>query len=103
MTSAVVICPMEPKGPSTQPPTQPSKPPAGKPEDPAEERRKNFRRMGLALTLPFTMLAGPVAGFGLGYLLDRQLGTYPWLMLVVGLAGVVGSIVRVYQTLRDLE
>ena len=59
--------------------------------------------MGLALTLPFTMLAGPLVGFGLGYLLDRQLGTYPWLLLLLGLGGVVGSFVRVYQTLREIE
>jgi ATP synthase protein I len=75
----------------------------GGPKDPNEERRKSVRKMGLALTLPFTMLAGPLVGFGLGYLLDRQLGTYPWLLLFVGLAGVVGSFVRVFQTLRDLK
>ena len=68
-----------------------------------EERRKSFRKMGLALTLPFTMLAGPIVGFGLGYLVDRRFDTSPAFLLIIGFAGVVGSFYRVFQTLKNME
>jgi F0F1-type ATP synthase assembly protein I len=34
--------------------------------------------------------------FGLGWLLDRTFGTTPWIMITLGVVGLVGQFVRMY-------
>lgn len=44
------------------------------------------------------MIAIPVLlGLGLGFLLDRALGTLPWITLLLTVAGMVGGPVLVYR------
>lgn len=55
------------------------------------------RYMAIATQLPFMVLAG----YGLGYALDRYFGT-TWLKLVCLLAATVGSFTQlIQQILRD--
>lgn len=55
------------------------------------------RYIGMATQLPFTI----AAGYGLGYLLDRWLGT-TWLKIAVLLVAIIGSFVQlIYQVLKD--
>lgn len=62
-------------------------------QDDQEVNRKSSIAYGAALSLFFS-----VAAFcGLGWLMDRWLGTKPWL-LVAGI--VLGSIVGFYQFIR---
>ena len=58
-----------------------------------EENRKS----GLAYAAGFTLFASVVSVGGVGWLLDRWLGTQPWL-LVVGL--VLGSAVGLFEFVR---
>ena len=62
-------------------------------EDPQEVNRKS----GLAYAAAFSLFAAVAGGLGLGWLLDRWLGTRPWL-LVTGL--VLGAAAGFYEFIR---
>jgi ATP synthase protein I len=64
-----------------------------KPEDHEETTRKS----GLAYAAAFSLFAAVVAGLLLGWLLDRWLGTRPWL-LIGGL--VLGAAAGLYEFIR---
>ena len=55
------------------------------------------RKAGLAYAAAISLFAAVVSGLILGWLLDRWLGTSPWL-LVVGL--VLGAAAGFYEFLR---
>ncbi len=55
------------------------------------------RKSGLAYAAAFSLFAAVVAGLGLGWLLDRWLGTRPWL-LVTGI--VLGAAAGFYEFIR---
>jgi ATP synthase protein I len=55
------------------------------------------RKSGIAYAAAFSLFAAVVSGLILGWLLDRWLGTRPWL-LVVGL--ILGSAAGFYQFVR---
>ncbi|HUE82923.1 MAG TPA: AtpZ/AtpI family protein [Pyrinomonadaceae bacterium] len=55
------------------------------------------RRSGLAYAAAFTLFACVAAFTGIGWLLDRWLGTAPW-MLVLGI--VIGAIIGFYEFVR---
>ena len=55
------------------------------------------RKSGLAYAAAFSLFAAVIAGLGLGWLLDRWLGTRPWL-LVAGL--VLGAAAGFYEFIR---
>ena len=64
------------------------------PEDDQEEIN---RKSGLAYAAAFSLFAAVVGGLIVGWLLDRWLGTSPWL-LVAGL--VLGSAAGLYEFFR---
>ncbi len=55
------------------------------------------RKSGLAYAAAFSLFASVVAGLILGWVLDRWLGTQPWL-LVAGI--VLGAVAGFYQFIR---
>jgi ATP synthase protein I len=61
------------------------------------DREETNRKTGLAYAAAFSLFAAVVSGLGLGWLLDRWLGTSPWL-LVAGL--VLGIAAGFYEFLR---
>ncbi len=62
-----------------------------------DDKEETNRKTGLAYTAAFSLFAAVVSGLGLGWLLDRWLGTSPWL-LVAGL--VLGIVAGFYEFLR---
>ncbi|HEY6121585.1 MAG TPA: AtpZ/AtpI family protein [Pyrinomonadaceae bacterium] len=61
------------------------------------DQQEANRKSGIAYAAAFALFAA-VAGFtGIGWLLDRWLGTNPWL-LVVGV--VLGAVAGFYQFIR---
>jgi len=64
---------------------------------PDNEKEEINRKSGIAYAAAFSIFAGVVSGLIVGWLLDRWLGTRPWL-LVVGL--VVGAIAGFYEFVR---
>ncbi len=73
------------------------------PEQPKKPPFAFARQMAIALELPFT-LAGPILLGGLGgALADRWLGTAPFLMLGLGMAGLFAGVREVSRRMKRLE
>lgn len=51
------------------------------------------------MDLPFVLIGSIVIGGGIGYLLDKRLGTSPFLFLLLGLLGFAGGM---YELIRRL-
>lgn len=66
-----------------------------KPEDDQQEIN---RKSGLAYAAAFSLFAAVAGGLVIGWLLDRWLGTRPWL-LVTGI--VLGSAAGFYELIRS--
>jgi len=62
------------------------------------EKEEINRKSGLAYAAAFSLFASVVAGLLAGWLLDRWLGTRPWL-LVAGI--VLGAAAGFYQFIRS--
>jgi ATP synthase protein I len=62
-----------------------------------ERDEDTTRRSGIAYAAALTLFASVVSLCGVGWLLDRWLGTKPWL-LVAGL--VLGAVAGFYQFVR---
>jgi ATP synthase protein I len=64
---------------------------------PDEDKEETNRKTGIAYAAAFSLFAAVVSGLVLGWLLDRWLGTRPWL-LVVGVT--LGSVAGFYEFIR---
>ena len=62
-----------------------------------ENQEETNRKSGLAYAAAFSLFAAVLTGLLIGWLLDRWLGTRPWL-LVVGL--VLGGAAGFYELIR---
>ena len=62
-----------------------------------DEKQDTNRKTGIAYAAAFSLFAAVVSGLLLGWLLDRWLGTKPWLLV----AGVtLGSVAGFYEFIR---
>jgi len=59
--------------------------------------------MGVGLRVAADLVAGVVVGAGIGYLLDRWLGTKPFLLMLMLVLGFVAGIMNVYRTAQNYE
>ena len=66
--------------------------------DNKEDKEEINRRAGAAYAAAFSLFAAVVSGLIVGWLLDRWLGTSPWL-LVVGI--VLGAAGGFYEFIRS--
>jgi ATP synthase protein I len=65
---------------------------------PDEEKEEINRKSGLAYAAAFSLFSAVVAGLIVGWLLDRWLGTKPWL-LVTGI--ILGAAAGFYEFIRS--
>ena len=63
-----------------------------------DDQQETNRKSGLAYAAAFSLFAAVVGGLIIGWLLDRWLGTGPWL-LVTGI--VLGSAAGFYELIRS--
>ena len=72
-----------------------------------QDRKAFFRELGKYSALGLEMALSVVIGLGIGYYLDRWLGTAPWLMILwiaFGFAAGVRSLYRAaVRSGKDLE
>ena len=59
-----------------------------------------LERLGVLLTVPMILVAGPVLGSFVGGALDRRWHTAPWGLLACAALGGIGSSIEVYRILR---
>lgn len=71
---------------------------------PAEEAPGSERGKGLsfALRIGTELVAGIAVGVGIGWLLDRWLGTKPWLMIAFFVLGALAGMMNVYRSVAGL-
>jgi len=73
---------------------------------PEDDEQEISRKSGLAYAAAFSLFAAVIAGLGLGWLLDRWLGTRPWLLvtgLVLGAAAGFYELIRISSKLSEDE
>ena len=68
---------------------------------PAPRKRPTafVNQLAMAMELPFILIGGTVIGGGLGWLLDRRIGTWPVLTAVLGFLGFGAGIWDVVKRL----
>ncbi|MEP6637522.1 MAG: AtpZ/AtpI family protein [Acidobacteriota bacterium] len=64
---------------------------------PGADQEETNRKSGIAYAAALTLFASVISLCGIGWLLDRWLGTKPWL-LVAGI--VLGAVAGFYQFIR---
>ena len=57
---------------------------------------------GMAMRIGAELVAALLVGGGIGLLLDRWLGTAPWLLVVFFLVGAAAGMLNVYRTMSGL-
>jgi ATP synthase protein I len=60
-------------------------------------------KLGLAFRLVTELVAAVIVGGGIGWALDRVLGTSPFLLIVMFFCGIAAGIVNVVRTARRME
>jgi ATP synthase protein I len=60
-------------------------------------------KLGLAFRLVTELVAAVIVGGGIGWALDRVLGTSPLLLIVMFLCGVAAGFMNVVRTARQIE
>lgn len=59
--------------------------------------------LGLGFRIATELVASFAVGGGVGYLLDRWLGTAPWLMVVFLLLGAAAGMLNVYRVMLGIN
>lgn len=60
---------------------------------------ENFKLIGQLSTVGLSFVLALVMGFGGGYLLDRWLGSSPWLAFVGFFLGLAAGVLNVYRVM----
>lgn len=65
--------------------------------------RKYSTNLGRAVRLGSEFIAAILVGAGIGYVLDRWLGTGPWIMLVMVLVGFAAGVLNVTRAVAEMN
>ncbi|MDH7513144.1 MAG: AtpZ/AtpI family protein [Clostridiales bacterium] len=73
----------------------------------AEEKKPlrrgfNYRRLAELSSLGLMLPSSIAVGLAIGYVLDKALGTWPWLLAIFTLLGVVSGFISLIRGLRKL-
>jgi ATP synthase protein I len=63
-------------------------------------RRPDLRRLSELASFGLVLPSSIAVGLFFGYLLDRWLGTAPWLLLIFTVLGVVSGLLSLYRALK---
>ena len=83
-------------------PSEPTKNNANAENSPTNSPARLFGAMGTASIMGLHMVSGVLVGGGLGYALDRWLGTSPWLSGIFLLLGIGAGFRNVWADARRL-
>lgn len=65
--------------------------------------RGNSSGMGIAARITVELVVSVAVGGGIGYALDRWMGTKPWLMLVFLFLGGAAGVMNAYRAAKGLD
>lgn len=63
-------------------------------------RRPDVRRLAELSSIALILPSSIAVGLFLGYLLDRWLGTAPWLLLIFTVLGIVSGLLSLFRGLK---
>jgi ATP synthase protein I len=63
-------------------------------------RRPDVRRLAELSSIALVLPSSIAVGLFLGYLLDRWLGTAPWLLLILTVLGIVSGLLSLFRALK---
>ncbi len=63
-------------------------------------RRPNLRKLAELSSIALVLPSSIAVGLFFGYLLDRWLGTDPWLLLAFTVLGVVSGLLSLFRALK---
>jgi ATP synthase protein I len=63
----------------------------------------NDSLVGVGYRMSIELVVGICAGLGLGWLVDTQMGTKPWFMLVFMFVGLAAGIFNVVRLSKDIQ
>lgn len=69
---------------------------------PADEPTERGKGLSFAFRIGTELVAGIAVGVGIGWLLDRWLGTKPWLMIAFFVLGAMAGMMNVYRAVAGL-
>jgi ATP synthase protein I len=69
----------------------------------AKPPRPGFRKIAELSSIGLMLPSSIIVGLFIGYLLDRWLGTGPWLLLIFTVLGVVSGLLSLFRTLKKLD
>ena len=72
-------------------------------EEEAEDRASRARGMALGLRMSSEFVAAIVVGGFIGYLLDKWLGTSPWMFLLFFVLGLAAGVLNVTRGFKRIE
>ncbi len=67
-----------------------------------EEKRKFYRQFARISAIGLEMGLSVAVGLAIGYLLDRYLGTRPWLMVTFLILGVIAGFRSLFSLAREI-
>jgi ATP synthase protein I len=73
------------------------------PDDPAVQQGGGQQGVGLGLRIGVELVVAVVVATGLGWALDRWLGTRPWGTIVLFFLGVAAGMLSVYRAITGIK
>ena len=65
-----------------------------------QPRRPDIRRLAELSSIALILPSSIAVGLFMGYLLDRWLGTAPWLLLSLTVLGIVSGLLSLFRALK---
>ena len=69
----------------------------------ASEARERGKGLSQALKIGVELVAALAVGVGVGLLLDRWLGTTPWLLIMFFVLGAAAGMLNVYRVMTNMS
>ena len=63
----------------------------------------NDTLLAVGYRMSIELVVGICVGLGLGWLIDKQMGTKPWFMLILMFVGLAAAILNVVRMSKDLQ
>ncbi|MDX2033519.1 MAG: AtpZ/AtpI family protein [Blastocatellia bacterium] len=73
------------------------------PKEPKEPKETEQSKLALAFSVGTVITSNIVGGIIAGYLLDRWLGTDPWLVVAGVVLGTIGAFLSLYRIMSRLS
>jgi ATP synthase protein I len=75
----------------------------GRGDEGSKKGSYNDSLAGVGYRMSIELVVGICAGLGLGWLIDKQMGTKPWFMLILMFVGLAAGVFNVVRLSKDVQ